>query len=291
REEVISALHSNGIYTLEVQGTVVKKYYPQSHLRMMSDIDFIIPVEKLDDAKLVMQSIGYTADNPYGIGIDASKNMINIELHTRFFTTQDADLNPMNFPYSFAVCGENFTATVTDTIFYLYHLMHTIKHLKYQGLGIRRIVDLYYLENALKDKVDYDYIDSFLKEYGLYDNKLQLLAVKDYWFYGIKPKADISEIQKYILESGTHGTLENYYKNMFLKERAKGKHFVKIRYLLEFLFPKKEYLYNAFPVCKKYHLPVVVCWFYRGIRIFKPEKFKSFKFVLSNLKIKIKRSK
>lgn len=289
REEVLAALHSHGIYTLEVQGTVVKKYYPQAHLRMMSDIDFIIPAEKLDEAGGIMQGLGYKTKSPDDTEIDAFRGNIVVELHTEFFDKPSFTREALTDPYSHAVCGENYTATVSDTVFYLYHLLHTIKHCGNMGSGIRRIIDLYYLENALGGKVDYDYIDSVLKKHGFYEIKQQLLSVKDHWFNGKEPETDISEFEKEILESGNHGKEENFYRHKFARDKEEGKHFIKLRFILRFFFPSKEEIYHAHPFCKKHRYPIVLCWLHRGLMILNPKRWAKILQVLSKSRIKAKK--
>ena len=119
--------------------------------------------------------------------------------------------------------------------------------------------------------------------------KKQLLAIKDRWFNGIEPEIDVSELENEILISGNHGVAENYYKHKFKRERAQGKHFVKIRYLLDFLFPKKEDIYSSYPFCEKHRLPAVLCWIHRWIfSVFNKRKWENVKAVFSKLKIKIK---
>ncbi len=290
-QEILSALHSHGIYTLEVQGTVVKRYYPQSHLRMMSDLDFIIPTEKLYEAQDIMHNIGYeTKITHENTEIFATKNQLYIELHTEFFDVNQSVYEVINHPFSYTSLHDDYSATVSDTVFYLFHLLHTIKHAtEFMGVGIRRIVDLYYLENALKDKADFSYIDGVLKEFNLYDIKTKLIDVKNSWFCGIEPSTDISALEKEILESGSQGVDEIYYRNIFKRERAKGKHFVKVRYIFGFIFPKKEDIYNHYPFCKKHRFPIVLCWIHRWIfSVFNKKKWENVKMVYSRVKIKIK---
>lgn len=97
----------------------------------------------------------------------------------------------------------------------------------------------------MRDKVDYEKIDSILKEHHFYNTKVQLLAVKDHWLCGIEPEIDISEFEQDILASGNHGIADNYYKNKFKREKAEGKHFVKTKSVLEFLFPPKANMYHS----------------------------------------------
>lgn len=188
----------------------------------------------------ILLSMGFETKDPNGIEIDAIKGNIAVELHTEFFDTASVTRSALSQPYTHAECHEDYTATVSDTTFYLFHLLHTIKHCGQKGSGLRRIIDLYYLEEAMKDKADHEYIDAVLKEHGFYETKKQLLAVKDHWFKDIEPETDLSEFETDILESGNHGTTEKWYKNKFARERAEGKHFVKLRYILDFLCQKRK---------------------------------------------------
>lgn len=284
RKEILEALHSQGIYTLELQGTVVKRYYPQSHMRMMSDLDFIIPIEKLHEGEETLRSLGFETKVVERIEIHGSKGGIIVELHTEFFGRDSITKTVLQHPYDYAVCGENYTAAVDDTVFYLFHLLHTIKHCGLLGSGLRRILDLYYLETAMEDKVDHGYIDGVLKEYGFYETKQQLLAVKDHWFNGITPEIDVTELEPDILESGNHGMRQHYYRNVLSRERAAGKHFVKLRFLLEFFFPSKEALYCAHPAFERNHLPLLVCWIARAALVVYPSRRERMKKVVRNVR-------
>lgn len=289
RDEALSALHSHGIYTLEVQGTVVKKYYPQSHLRMMSDIDFILPKEKLAEAGEVMRSIGYETEYHDETEIYAHKGSYLIELHTEFFDDRSVVRSALKSPYSYASLEENFTARVSDTVFYLFHLLHTIKHCAQKGSGIRRVIDLYYLEIAMQGKVDEEYIDGVLKKYGFFDHKEKLLRVKEHWFsenaeddeaYG-----DIADFENDIKISGNHGKEELLYQHMFDMDRKLGKHFVKLRHFLGVAFMPKKKIYQRYPFCEKHHYPLLLCWIHRfNAIIFNKDKWKNVKRVLDRLK-------
>lgn len=287
REEVLGILHSNGIYTLELQGTVVKKYYPESHLRMMSDIDLIIPKEKLNEAEEVMRSIGYEVSRSDESETVAFKNQFCVELHTDFFSEESTVNNSLKEPFSYATLNDDFNAYVSDTVFYLFHLLHTIKHSLNRGAGIRRIIDLYYLENAMKGKVDREYIDNALKEYGFYEQKEKLLKVKEHWFgdesdseYG-----DISDFEEEVKISGKHGTKSLHYKHKFEREKKSGKHFVKLRYLLSFVFPSKEAIYEDYPFCKKHRYPLLLCFIHRfNCIVFNRKKWKNVRRIFDRLK-------
>ena len=61
--QVLSVLTSNNIRTLQVQGTVVKNYYPSSDLRTMTDIDLIVEKQNLKKASQVWLDLGIKVES------------------------------------------------------------------------------------------------------------------------------------------------------------------------------------------------------------------------------------
>lgn len=282
KNEVLSALHSRGIYTLEVQGTYVKKFYPQSHLRMMSDMDLIVPEEHFSSLEDIMHGLGYETVKLHDMELDVVKGSVHIELHTEFFDERSLVHTAIGSPRDYISVDGEYNAVVDDTVFYLFHLLHTIKHCMQDGSGLRRITDLYYLEKAMSGRADMKKIDSILVQHGFYDAKLQLIAVMNHWFYGIEPETDVSDLETDIRLAGNHGTEELFYRHKFDREKAKGKHFVKLKYFLSLIFfLPKEKLYSYYPFLEKHNSPLFVCRLYRLFRIvFSRYKLRKLKTVL-----------
>ena len=285
RDEILDALHAHGIPTLEVQGSVVKRYYPQSHWRMMSDLDIIIPADRLNEADGIMQSLGFSTENPKGVEVDAKRGNIAVELHTEFFASIDATRNALDQPFFHAVLAEDGTAVVSDTLFYLFHWLHTIKHCVHYGIGVRRIIDLYYLEIALRDEADQAYIDGVLKENGFYETKQKLLAVKEHWFGDGQPDPETAVLEQNIMDAGNHGNEDIAVRNRFDREQAEGKRFVRFKYFVAFLFPSKQAVYDRYPFCERHHYPIVLCWIHRfNCALFSAESWKKLGTVFTRLR-------
>lgn len=266
RTEILSVLHKEGIATLEVQGTAVKRFYPQPHLRMMSDLDIIVSPAHLQKAGEQLQTLGYAVTLAHGEQeIQAQKNGVFVELHTDFFDSIDAVSAALSHPFDRVIGEKDGELSLSDTDFYLFHLLHTLKHAaEYSGIGIRRIVDLYYLDTALSRKTNGAAIDAVLKEHGFYDLKEELFAVKDHWFCGKDATPKIEAREKEICFSGNHGNEELYYPHLAEHARATGKRFPRLYTYLVFLFPPKEEIYRAYPFCRKHRYPTVLCWCHRG---------------------------
>ena len=256
-------LHKNGIDTLELQGTVVKKYYPETHLRMMSDIDFIVRQDSLDLIPPLLKKEGYVCEYVRKNELNAAKNNIYLEFHTEYFPDDSPVAGLISDPFSDAVAVSDGSYCLPETRFYLYHLAHTIKHALLDGCGYRRIADIFILENALKDKADFGYIDSCLKKAGLYKTKKALFEVKDAIFSGKELSPASVNLLREIRLSGNHGTEQIYYEHKFNRDRENGKRFARLRYLFSRVFPAKDKFYSAYPQMKEKELSLFLCHFYR----------------------------
>ena len=271
RKKLLSALHEKGIATLEIQGTRVKEYYPSPDLRMMSDIDVIIEKEYIPEAEKILKNLGYKTSGKGGFEVSGHRKGIHIEIHTDFFLKSHKYAGILSDPFGLATVNRDYTATVPDTVFWAYHLLHCLKHYYSKGIGLRRVLDLYFLAPEMAKTADAGYIDKLLKENGLYEDVKDIFAVSKYWFDSIEPDRDIEDKIGIIKNAGTHGNMKLYYNNKFAGMRKEGKHFVKLRCFLSLVFPSKNSIYNAYPVCEKHHFPYPMAWLCRTIRIlFKP---------------------
>ena len=275
RNNILAELHAQGIATLEVQGTKVKQYYPSPDLRMMSDIDIIIKKEHIPEAEKILKNLGYKTVRQGDYEVDGHRNGIHIEIHTDFFPESYEYAGVLREPFGFATVSIDYTATVPDTVFWAYHLLHCLKHYNGKGIGLRRVLDLYFLAPEMAKTADAEYVNTLLRENGLYKDIKNLFTVAKYWFDGIEPDKDIEDIIRAIKNAGIHGNMKLYYANKFAAMRKEGKRFVKLRYFLLLVFPAKNSIYKAYPECKKHHLPYPIAWLYRAIRIpFKPGRMK-----------------
>lgn len=262
RREIIDALHKMGIATLELQGTRVKKYYPSPDLRMMGDIDIIIQKDTLSDAKKIMQELGYECIDLGNYETDGKRNNISAEIRTVFFPGNSRYRNVSTDPFEYATVNDDLTADVPDTVFWTCHLLHSLKHYRGSGIGIRRVLDLYILRPEMAKTADVEYVDKILNENGLEDDVKDLFAVADYWFGGIEPESSIDGVINTIKTAGSQGNIV-----ISIRQKSSGKHFRKLKYFCSLVFPKKAYIYEAYPYCEKHNFHYPLCWIYRAFRI------------------------
>lgn len=286
--DLINSLHSAGVRTTEGQGTRVKPLYPSTDLRMMSDIDIIIDRENLEKAKACLETLGYEAKYLNETEVDGTKGQIYIEIHSEFFEENIYDAETkyhlvVNNPFSHAKSeDDSLNYVLDDETFYLFSLLHTVEHYEVSGCGIRRVLDLYFLRKEYENRVDTKAIDDVLKKYGYYQDKEDLFALEKYWFEDVEPNKDLSNIEKDIISAGNHGTEEQFYRKRFEFEKESGKRFAKFKYFIRYVFPKKEYIYLAYPFCREHNYPTVLCWIHRII--VSTFKLSGFKNVMSKIK-------
>ena len=153
-------LKTSGIPMIVLKGTAAAQYYPIPSQRTAGDIDFLVPVEYIEEAKIILADNGYEIiDDPlYPRHVDAQKDGISFEMH-RFFTDDDSNVNIDGFildglsrAEEGQVYGVSFPMlpAVENGLVLLAHIAH---HLRV-GLGLRQAIDwMMYADKELNDNV------------------------------------------------------------------------------------------------------------------------------------------
>lgn len=246
-DELCAELNKAGIRTLEIQGTVVKKYYPQPDMRTMSDIDFVVDKENLTKIKPILEKLGYECDC-HSQEIDAHREpKINLEFHANVFEKKP-------FTDCYANAFENAKSeggTVyyfSDSDFYVYNMFHLLKHLFYaSGCGIRRFCDIYVLNRALEGSLDREYIHTMYEKYGVADKAEAVERLADALFGDGVMTDDLRALCDELANSAVHGTTVVQAKNDLNNIMQDGKRFAKQRYWLQRIFPPYEYMSWIYP--------------------------------------------
>ncbi len=263
RDMIVNALNEQGIRTLELQGTIIKKLYPYAFWRNMSDIDFVVDKENLLKAEVVLQKMGCVTQRHGDYDISAyTKPKIAIELHSDFFDPNTEFYTKITNPFKKAVLSSNCMLYIADeTDVFLYNVLHCIKHFRGKGTGIRRLLDIYLLNNDVLPNIDKHAVFEFLTSLDCkcdYDN---LSAIAQEWFDKDGAKTNLDHIKSKIYKAGTHGTFDVRMLNEY--DKSKIKVGLKFRTIISLIFPAKKNIYDAYEFCAKHKLPIFICWVYR----------------------------
>lgn len=292
RNTIVCELSKNNIRSIELQGTEIKKLYPFAFWRNMSDIDFVIDKQNLLKAEKVMRELGYKTKTYGDYDISAYANpKIAVELHSDFFDPNTEFYGEMTNPFKNASCLTNdLTYQATKEDFFIYNILHCIKHYRGSGMGIRRIIDIYYLNEKILPDLDIKFTYDFLENIGCKKDYEILSEIAKSWFSDNDIECKFNHEKNKIFMSGTHGDPNVSILNEY--EREEQKHIFKIKKFVKLIFPPKTNIYSAYSFCSEKRLPIVFCWIYRWwILIFSKSKRKRvFKTIKKIKDFKVKKS-
>ena len=175
QDELCRLFSENEIPMVILKGAAAAVYYPQPAMRMMGDIDFIVPKECFQRAHSLMRENGFALTGEYdGRHEEWKKNGIEYELHSRFSHTVDVEeyitqgfdsLERGNLDgHAFPMLPKLSNGMVL--------LDHMRGHLS-NGLGLRQVIDwMLYVERELDDAF---WESTFQKAAG--EKKLDTLAI------------------------------------------------------------------------------------------------------------------
>ena len=262
-EEIRTAFREGAIRSLEMQGTKIKPLYPQSDYRTMSDIDFVVEPENMAKAKEILENLGYQCKIEHGVEVVAFRPPnIHVEVHTEYFAHNEDFRSILPAP---------FTSPEANSIseFYLYNILHIAKHYLYGGCGIRRVLDVYYLNRNYGDIIDSDYVASLLEKAKVSQLAAELTVLANAWFGEGEQVAVDRDVASYVTKSGVHGHRANERNNRLKKlEGSKGE------ILWKRFWGTKQILRKSYPILERHKILYPFCWMHRALRALHPRKMK-----------------
>ena len=234
---------------IPLKGTILREYYPEPYLRTSSDIDIFIRKEDLDRAvKAFTDTCGYKVviiGDEHDVSLMTPSGM-HLELHYRLIEKMPEAEKILENIWDIAVKDEEneYFYRMSAEYFMLYHMVHMARHFIYGGVGLRPILDLYFIKNKMD--IDLEKAYDLLKKAELYTFTKEAEHLFDVWFNDAEHTELSKEVHKYILLSGVYGNLENAAVTAQIKNGGKFKTVFK-----RIFMPYKE-LKTAYPVLIKY---------------------------------------
>lgn len=240
-----------------LKGSILKQFYPKTYYRTMCDIDMYVPPEALTAAGELLLSRGSRAIMCGGAHHDEYEKppYLSVELHWAASVDWYTEINAY-FANAFASAAKtNNQLPLTDC--YLYHLSHALKHYQEGGIGIRTVLDHYFIRQKLSKELDLKALTPQITALGLAELDALLTEFSERWFCG-----DLSDMfdtehpdeLKLILSSGTYGVFENML-NVQMKSKSK------LQLLKERILVPNSILYCHYPYLKEkpYLRPYCLC--------------------------------
>lgn len=201
-EHILKEFDNESIRNVPLKGYFMKRLYPQTDFRTMSDVDILVDRHNFKRIKKVFENRGFEDVKVLNSKeIHFTKDLMYFEIH--------ADLSEHYEGYYDDIWnrvthrdGYRHSYEMKPEDFYTYMLYHSGKHFSGGGIGIRMIMDIYvYLTKY--SNLDFDYIESELSKMGLaaFEKNCRELALN--WFSD-EPTV-INELGEFIMYCSTFG--------------------------------------------------------------------------------------
>lgn len=267
-ENILKAFDKYKIKNLPLKGYFMKREYPRSDFRSISDFDILFDKKQIDVVKKVFDEIGYdflhNDDNQYHF---QKKPYVYIEMHSTLvhehehyypYLSEQLDHSSKREKYEFS-----YEMSIED--YYIYMLVHNSNHFRMGGMGIRMTLDTYLFYKNHRDEFDYDYLSSRLKLFKLEQFDVRVREIAFNWFSGVTPKMTFDDLEIYILLGATlgrvsTGVMVGSYKSINDSKNS-SKRKSKFSYLVSSIFPKKSLMAIEHPYLNRFPFLLPVSWF------------------------------
>lgn len=246
---------------LPLKGMVMKSLYPQSHLRTMADLDYLVDVSDFDKARRIIADKGYKAQANCEHHVEFEKPPIMVvELHRMLIA--DDKMGKDLFTDVLSRCkvkqGLSYGLVMSDEDFYLHLMLHLIKHYSSGGTGLRSFIDVYLYLKAKPD-LDREYLNNAFAQTD-YAQTVALIERFSLDLFDGKPlDEEEMSVLKRVVYSGTYGTMQNLSESEL---QTAGNSAVKA--VLRKMFPAVKTMKVLYPVLAKgagiLLLPVFYVW-------------------------------
>ena len=254
------ALDEAGIRHLLMKGALIRALYPAPEMRTSCDVDFYYDKKARPQMDALFASLGYEKEEADPNHTAYKQGRVSVEMHHNLLTDIPridkyyADLWDRLIPLD----GHGYA--MRDEDFYIYHVVHTMKHFTVAGTGIRSVLDTFVFLRA-KTELDMTYLRAELEKIGLWEFHLSLVALAEVWFGGGKMPADLADVSAYVLGSGTYGTTGNAVTN-----RAAAGRGGKLGFALRRAFPSYHFMAEKYPSLRRFPVALPFYWLYRILR-------------------------
>ncbi|MBQ8961355.1 MAG: nucleotidyltransferase family protein [Ruminococcus sp.] len=259
RKAITDQFEEQGIWYLEMKGSLMKELYPAPGMREMSDNDILIDSSCREKANKIMTERGYTAKRFMSSHCDeyTKPPVMNFELHSYLFEERLYPQLQQHYRDMSALMIKNsddsFGYHLSDEEAYIYMTAHEYKHFIKSGTGIRGLVDCYIFLKEKGEALDWDRISSAAKEMGMdqFEKKRRELAFKLLSDDKLPELTDeeesfMMEYLKYGIYGLTSKRAENDLKRFQQESGKSGAGFVLSR-----LFPSPAYIKKWYPFAQK----------------------------------------
>ena len=265
-ERILSQFEKYQVVNLPMKGYFLKKDYPHSFYRSISDFDILFDISDIDKVKNIFSEIGYKFEKCDEHQYHFSKKpFMYIEMHKDLVPESDNC-----YPYlanqlknSLKRDGYEYSRAMSIEDYYVYMIVHASKHFKIGGIGLRMVLDEYIFYKKYSDSFDKEYLAKQLENCGVtvFEKKIRKIAFD--WFSENSVKENFNDVEEYILMSFALGRLDVAIMSEFEKNSIKeknGKKKSRARLFLSSVFPSKSRMVYSDAYLEKFPFLLPFAW-------------------------------
>lgn len=271
-DKLLNSFEKNQIKNIVLKGFELKKLYPKSDMRFMSDIDILISKKDAEKVSIIMNELGYKTIS-YGKEKDDvyfKDPIMNVEIHNALFDVQYKEYNSLFKPLDEMkniIPKTKYQYNFSNEDFFLFLFIHTVKHYLSYGIGIRVVMDIYLYLKAKEKTLNWDYINNSLQKLELLEFFKVFNHFTKTWFEDEEENEIDIEIGKYIFNSGTYGNDKNNRLNSLFSVKENNIEKSKMKSIFSLLFPSLEVMKVGYPILKKSPFLLPIFFVIRGLKI------------------------
>ena len=207
REKLYQAFNAHQIKFAPIKGLVLRDLYPKPDMRTSCDVDFLYQPTQKQMVEKVLVDFGFNKVSENINHGEWTSGIVTVENHHALFDHDDRFAEYYNDVWSKLIVKDQSEYTFTQEDFYVYFIVHSAKHFLSGGFGVRTILDIYLYNKKIQ--LDKEKTCKELEILGLKTFEKQVLALAEYWFDNAPSNEQLVELEKYVLASGTYGTVTN----------------------------------------------------------------------------------
>ena len=273
KEKIFRRMDALEIWHVALKGAELKGYYPNTSMRECADLDVLFDPQREEEVRELMLSLGYECQS-FGGGhhdVYAKASGISVEMHVALFGVEYGDYLNQYFGNvrERLLRGRGWECHFTPEDFYVYFIAHNHSHYASDGVGVRALLDTYVFLDSQASKLNWQYVDAQLEKIGLseFEREFRELSLKCFRTDGFSRDLLTEKeraILDYVLESGSHGLIENRVENGI---RAAGGGFLgKAKYAWNRLFLPMDVVEHWFPFFYKHKILLPFLPLYRAYK-------------------------
>lgn len=209
---ITKVLSENNTDYILLKGTVTKHFYPDTSMRMMSDVDILYRNADSKQIKELLEDKGYsqTKSTPKDDMYLSSNQLVKIEMQQSLLDDGFTEwLKYLDTIWDRCENNSKHEYLMTPEDFYIYHIVHMAKHFINGGIGLRHILDTWVIKNHYSE-IDQKYVIGILRELELCTFEKQIDNLCKCWFEEVIPsdKESISLLYEYVFANGAFGNID-----------------------------------------------------------------------------------